>query len=161
MALIITLILLGIILLLVELLLIPGFGVAGVLGIAALAGGVAAAYYTRGATTGHIVLLCAMLFCGLLAWGALRSGTWRRIALHEDITARAIETAEDRGLSAGMQGVTVTRLAPMGIVKFGTIETEATAYEGIINPSQPVEIVKTDGTKVIVKRISNETNNLL
>ncbi|MDR1680460.1 MAG: hypothetical protein LBS12_01565 [Prevotellaceae bacterium] len=151
MALIITLIVLGIILLLVELLLIPGFGIAGIPGIAALAGGVVMAYYTRGAVTGHIVLVSAILLCGLLVWYALRSNTWKRLALHDNITAQAFDKPEDRGLSTGMKGVSITRLAPMGTVRFNNVKIEATAYEGIINPSRPVEIVKIDGIKIIVK----------
>lgn len=151
MALIITLIVLGIILLLTELLLIPGFGVAGILGIAALAGGVVMAYYTRGAATGHIVLAGALLFCGLLTGYALRAGTWKRLTLHDNITARVFENPEDRGLSVGMKGVAITRLAPMGMVEINHVKIEATSYEGVIDPARPVEIVKIDGVKVVVK----------
>ncbi|MDR2361721.1 MAG: hypothetical protein LBD91_03230 [Prevotellaceae bacterium] len=151
MALIITLIVLGMILLLVELLLIPGFGVAGILGIIALVGGVVMAYYTQGATTGHIIL-SSVILCGvLLLWYALRSNTWKRLTLHDNITAQALDKPENKGIHVGMKGVSITRLAPMGIALFDHIKIEATAREGIIHSSRPIEIVKIDGIKVIVK----------
>ncbi|MDR0728619.1 MAG: hypothetical protein LBF19_00625 [Prevotellaceae bacterium] len=151
MALIITLIVLGMILLLVELLLIPGFGIAGILGIIALVGGVIMAYYMRGAATGHIILSSVILCGALLLWYALRSNTWKRLTLHDNIAGQALDKPEDKGIHIGMKGVSITRLAPMGTALFDHVKIEATAYEGIINPSRPVEIVKIDGIKVIVK----------
>jgi membrane-bound ClpP family serine protease len=139
------------ILLLVELLLIPGFGIAGILGIIALVGGVIMAYYMRGAATGHIILSSVILCGALLLWYALRSNTWKRLTLHDNIAGQALDKPEDKGIHIGMKGVSITRLAPMGTALFDHVKIEATAYEGIINPSRPVEIVKIDGIKVIVK----------
>jgi len=151
MALIITLIALGLVLLLLELFIIPGFGITGILGFASLAGGVVMAYVSYGVMTGHIVLVGALVISGLIVWLLLRSRTLDRLALHENITAQAIDSAEEKGLIIGMQGIAVTRLAPMGTVKFDEIETEAVAFEGIIDAQQQVVIIKIEGAKVIVK----------
>ncbi|MDR0694588.1 MAG: NfeD family protein [Prevotellaceae bacterium] len=154
MALIITLILLGVVLLLMELLIIPGFGITGILGILSLAGGVVMAYYKYDDGTGHIVLAGTIIICILFACYALRPKTWKRLSLTSAITSQAVGTAAERGLAVGMQGITVTRLAPVGTVKINSVQIEATSFEGIINPSQKVEIVKIDGAKVIVSRRS-------
>lgn len=151
MALIITLILLGVVLLLTELLIIPGFGVTGILGILSLVGGVVMAYYKYDDATGHIVLAGTVVICILFACYALRSKTWNRLSLASAITSQAVDTAAERGLAVGMQGITITRLAPVGKVKIDNVQIEATSLEGIINAAQKVKIVKLDGAKVFVK----------
>ncbi len=154
MALVITLIVLGIVLLLIELMLIPGFGVTGILGILSLVGGVVLAYTSHGATVGHITLATTIVASALLLWYALQPKTWKRLTLHENITAQAIETPQQKGLEAGMQGMAITRLAPMGTVKINGVEIEAASHDTIIDPLAKVEIIKIDGTKVIVKTIN-------
>ncbi|MDR3351389.1 MAG: hypothetical protein LBN98_07115 [Prevotellaceae bacterium] len=154
MALIITLILLGVVLLLTELLIIPGFGVTGILGILALVGGVVMGYHRYDDGTGHLVLAGTIVICIVFAWFALRPGTWKRLSLTSAITSQAVGTAAERGLAAGMEGVAITRLAPAGTVKINDVQIEATALEGIIRPAQRVRIVKVEGAKVTVK-ISN------
>jgi membrane-bound ClpP family serine protease len=156
MALIITLILLGIVLLLLGLLIFPGFGVPEILGLVSLVSGVVLAYYTHGTATGHVVLGSTVLLCALLLACVLRSNTWQRLALHENITAQALDTAANKGLTVGMKGTTLTRMAPMGSVRFNDIKTEATAFGGIIQASREVEIVKIEGIKVMVKELKNE-----
>jgi membrane-bound ClpP family serine protease len=153
MALIITLILLGVVLLLTELLILPGFGVTGILGILSLVGGVVMAYYKYDNGTGHFVLAGTIVICILFAWYALRPKTWNRLSLTSAITSQAVDTASERGLNVGMQGVSVTRLAPVGKVKINNVQIEATSFEGIINAAQKVAIVKLDGAKVIVKPV--------
>jgi membrane-bound ClpP family serine protease len=97
------------------------------------------------------VLAGTIVICILFAWYALRPKTWNRLSLTSAITSQAVDTATERGLATGMQGISITRLAPIGTVKINNVQIEATSFEGIINPAQPVEIVKLDGAKVIVK----------
>jgi len=151
MALIITLILLGLALLLLEFLVIPGFGVTGILGFAALLGGVILAYVNYNVMTGHIVLGGTLAVSALFVWLTLRAKTWKKFTLHENITAQAIDSAEERGLSVGLEGTTLTRLAPMGTAVFNGIETEVATLDGIINAQQTIVIIKIEGAKVIVK----------
>jgi membrane-bound ClpP family serine protease len=155
MALIITLILLGAVLLLIELLIIPGFGVTGILGVLSLAGGVVMAYYRYHNGTEHVVLAGAIIICILFSWYALRPKTWKKLSLHSAITSQAVDTAAERGLAIGMRGTAITRLAPAGTVKINNVQIEAFTFEGIINPAQAVEIVKLEGAKVIVKTHKN------
>ncbi len=151
MALIITLIALGFILLLTELLIIPGFGITGILGILSLIGGIVLAYTTHSALTGHITLAVTLVFSAIFLWYALQPKTWNKLTLKENITAQVDTSADAKGIVVGMQGIALTRLAPMGKVRINGVEVEATAREGIINAQQAVEVVKTEGVKVFVK----------
>ena len=87
MGLIIALFVLGIILLLAELLIIPGIGVAGFLGLASLAGCCFYGFSHFGTVGGIIVtLVCCALVVGMLVY-ALRAKTWKKLSLDEAIPA--------------------------------------------------------------------------
>jgi membrane-bound ClpP family serine protease len=151
MGLIITLIVIGIVLLLLELLVIPGFGVTGILGIASLIGGIVMAYTTLGATAGHLTLFSSLAGCGIALWFIMRSKTWNRLSLKTNIDDKVDVLPEEKGIKTGDSGIALTRLAPMGKVRINNVDAEATSREGIINTGQTVEVVKVDGTKIIVK----------
>jgi membrane-bound ClpP family serine protease len=151
MGLIITLIIIGIMLLLLELLVIPGFGVTGILGIAALIGGIVLSYTTLGATAGHLTLFLSLAGCGVALWIIMRTKTWNRLSLKTNIDDKVDVLPEQKGIKAGDSGIALTRLAPMGKIRISNVDVEATSREGIINTGQTVEVVKVDGTKIIVK----------
>jgi membrane-bound ClpP family serine protease len=150
MGLVITLIVIGIILILLELIVIPGVGVTGILGLASLVGGIVLAYTSHGAVTGHIILLATIIFCGICLWIVLRSKTWNRLSLKTNIEQRVDTLPEQKGIKVGDKGVALTRLAPMGKIRVNDIDLEATSRDNIINANQPIEVVKVDGTKVLV-----------
>ena len=87
-ALVVILIVAGGILLLLELFLLPGFGIAGVAGFLSLAGAVAAAYLRIGAVAGHITLAAAIVAAALAVYGFIRSHTLQKMALDTSIESK-------------------------------------------------------------------------
>ena len=85
MAFIITLIVIGLILLMAELTIIPGFGIAGILGLASFIGAIVLAFTQFGSVVGFCVLFGALVVCGVLVFFILRSKTWRKISLKQSI----------------------------------------------------------------------------
>ena len=145
---IITLILVGLVLMLAEILLIPGVGVAGVLGLLSLGGSCFYAFYEYGNVVGGIVTAVnVVLVVALLVW-VLRAKTWQRLALNTNIDAKAV--VPEVSVVPGTKGVSITRLAPMGMARFGDLRLEVTAREGIIDPGVEIEVVEVDGIKVYV-----------
>ena len=78
----------GVILLLLELFLLPGFGIAGVAGFLSLAGAVAAAYLRIGVTAGHITLAAAIVAAALAVYGFIRSHALQKMALDTSIESK-------------------------------------------------------------------------
>lgn len=152
MALIITLVLIGIVLLAIELLITPGFGLPGILGLLSIIGGVILSFTEFGQTTGLIVLAAVILSISYFTWLLLRSNTWKKIALSENITSKADSTPAEKGLVPGIKGITISRLAPSGKVRFDGTDAEVWSQSGIIDNGTPVEIVNTEGSKIIVKK---------
>lgn len=154
MALIITLILVGIVLILAEILLIPGVGVAGILGLLSLGGSCWYAFYEFGNMTGGIVTGVVALLIVLTTIYVLRAKTWKRMPLETNIDSKAVED-DSAYVSLGLRGVAVTRLAPMGVVRFGEKAVEVKAVEGIIDAGSEVEVMMIEDHKIYVSLYSS------
>lgn len=148
MGLVITLIILGLLLLFAEILIIPGVGIAGILGLLSMGGSCVYAFMEIGQTTGIIVTAVNAILIVMLTIWVLRAKTWQRLALNTNIDAKAV--VPEVSVVPGMKGVSVTRLAPMGMARFGDLRLEVTAREGVIDPGVEVEVVEVDGIKVYV-----------
>jgi membrane-bound ClpP family serine protease len=148
MGLVITLIILGLLLLFAEILIIPGVGIAGILGLLSMGGSCVYAFMEIGQTTGIIVTAVNAVLIVMLTIWVLRAKTWQRLALNTNIDAKAV--VPEVNVVPGMKGVSVTRLAPMGMARFGDLRLEVTAREGVIDPGVEVEVVEVDGIKVYV-----------
>lgn len=151
---IITLILVGLVLIFAEILLIPGVGIAGILGLVSMGGSCFYAFNQLGTTTGAIVTAVnAVLIVALTVW-VLRAKTWKRFTLNTNIDSKAVSA--DGVLTVGERGKTVTRLAPMGMVRFDDDSVEVKALEGMIDPGVEVEIVMIEDNKVYVRPVGED-----
>ena len=148
MGLVITLIILGLLLLFAEILIIPGVGVAGILGLLSMCGSCVYAFMEIGKTAGIVVTAVNVVMMLLLTIWVLRAKTWQRLALNTNIDTKAV--VPEVNVVPGAKGVSITRLAPMGMVRFGDMKLEVTAREGIIDPGVEVEVVEVEGIKVYV-----------
>lgn len=142
------LILIGAILV-VEILVLPGINVAGILGFISIIAGVYFGYAYYGGVTGHLILAGTVVFGFGMTWYVLRTKTWKRLSLD----TRLEGTVEGIGdsVKAGDCGETLGRLAPMGNVKLGDMVVEAESRSGYIDAHRPVEVVKVLRNKVIVQ----------
>ena len=152
---IITLIFVGLVLIFAEILLIPGVGIAGVLGLLSMGGSCFYAFSEFGTTTGIIVsVVNAVLIVALTIW-VLRAKTWKRMSLETNIDSKAV-SSEPSMISVGDQGKTLTRLAPMGSARFGNYVVEVKALEGMFDPDVLVEVVLIEDNKIYVKPLREE-----
>lgn len=84
----IILVLFGVGLLLAEMFLLPGFGVAGFFGLASLTGAVVIAYMKLTALwgwAGHVTLAACVLFCAIAIWVFVKSKAMDKMALDTKI----------------------------------------------------------------------------
>jgi membrane-bound ClpP family serine protease len=153
---IILLILLGVVLFLVEFLIIPGVTIAGISGALVLGVAVFMSYKTYGTTTGTYTLLSVLVVSIITLALALRSKTWKRFMLKTNIDSKVEVGLEDQKIKPGDKGETVTRLAPIGMVRVNDITIEGKSIGGFLDPHTNIEVVKVLGTQIIVKPIKNE-----
>lgn len=156
MGLIIILILIGVVLLLAELLLFPGVGVAGILGLLSLVGANFLAFSLHPQPMGIIVLIATMTVCFLSMWYALRAKTWKHLSLSHEIESKAISLPQDQGIYIGMKGRALGRLIPTGKVRLGNIDVEANAFQGVIDPGTEIEVVEIENLRIFVSPVRSD-----
>jgi membrane-bound ClpP family serine protease len=84
----IILVIFGVGLLLAEMFLLPGFGIAGIFGIASLIAAVVIAYIKLTALwawAGHVTLAACVLLCGIAIWVFIKTKTLDKMALDTKI----------------------------------------------------------------------------
>ena len=150
---IITLILVGLVLMFAEILIIPGVGIAGVLGLLSMGGSCYYAFYEFGNTTGAIVTAVNVILLVALAVWILRAKTWKKMSLETNIDSKAVSDNASV-LAVGDRGKTLTRIAPMGSARFGDFVVEVKAVEGMLDPNVDVEVVLIEDNKIYVKPLS-------
>ena len=149
---IILLLVLGIILLLVEFLIIPGTTIAGIGGVISLGVGVYMAYNSFGTTVGSFTLIGALLFLVASIVFALKSGTWSKLSLKSNIDSK-VDTIDEQKIHIGDIGKTITRCNPIGKILVNNEQVEAKSYEGFIDQNTEIEITKIIRNQVVIKSI--------
>ena len=146
---VVLLIVLGILLVFLEILVIPGTTIAGVGGILFLGGGIYLSYAEFGTVAGHYILLGVILFIILSIYLSLKSKTWNKLMLKSQIDGKT-NIINEESIKKGDTGITITRLAPMGRVLINGENVEAKA-EQFIDQNVEIEVEKILDNKIIVK----------
>ena len=146
---IITIIVLGLLLLTLEIVALPG-GIAGILGFLLIAVGVWQGYATQGATGGSIILGCTLVACIVLLVLFLKPRTWNRFSLKEESDS-TVNQINDPNIAVGAQGTTIARLAPTGKALIDGQLVEVHAVNKFIDPDRPIEVVAIEGYRIDVR----------
>ena len=151
-ALVVTLIIAGLLLLGAELIIIPGFGVAGILGVASIVASCWLAFTQISTTAGIVVIIVNILLVIATTVLMLRSKTWKRLSLKTNIDSKVDTAPAEKGIEVGSKGIATTRLAPGGRVQIGKNTIEAFTRDTIIEPGKEIEVISIDGHKIYVKQ---------
>ena len=144
----------GILLMFVEFLLVPGVGVAGVFSLLSLGAACWYTFYCIGYSAGWWVTSVVLALLLVFLFIILRTKTWKKLELNTDVTSK-VNTASSQ-LHVGDNGVTLTRLAPIGTGRFGTLCCEVKSSDSsMIASGTPVEVVQIIDNQVLVKPINN------
>ncbi|WP_143960099.1 NfeD family protein [Litoribacter populi] len=147
----VTLLSVGLILVLTEIIFVPGTTVVGILGVVFTAAGVIYAFANLGTESGYWVLGIALLANLFVLILGLRSGVWRKFALTSSMTSRSFD---DRllGLEVGQEGRTISDIKPYGKAEFGDKIYEVKSESGFISPNVKVIITKLESNRIIIKQ---------
>lgn len=151
---IIAVLIVGFILILAELLVIPGFGVAGILGLFALVAGAAAAYTELGPTWGIVVAVASLFLTGFTIYLVPRTKAGKRLILtRSQQDAVAPPSRQDL---IGKTGVVLTRLRPGGMARFGQEEVDVITEGEYVDAGDEVVVVAVEGVRIVVSQKSPE-----
>ncbi len=152
----------GLVLIGLEVFVIPGFGVAGALGILAMGSGVVLSMLGRFPTlmdlsTALMVVLVSMVLTGAFAFAFLRHLRWSRgmggVFLREATTKEAGYISGDvRPDLVGLRGTAATDLRPAGVGVFGDERVDVVSEGPWIEAGQPIEILRSEGYRCVVRK---------
>lgn len=145
---IVFMILLGIFALLLEVLVLPG-AIVGIIGSLFIIGGVVLSYAKFGVMTGNITLFTTAIFIVISVVLFLRSKTWKKMTLKTQIDGKV--NLQPETLKEGMEGISISRLAPSGKAMFENEIVEVFSSLDFIDQNQQITIFKIEGNKIIVK----------
>jgi len=152
---VIALLVLGVLLLLIEVIFVPGTTIVGIGGVILLIIGVYLAYDTIGEVAGHLSIASALLAI-LLSLGVLLKGrTWERMALDSRLTER-VDPGAGQTLAVGQRGVTESRLNPVGKAVFGDQVVEVHSSGAFIGEATPIEVAHVSAGRIIVRKIVDD-----
>ena len=153
-ALIILLIVIGLALVIVEVVVLPGITVAGVAGVLLIGCSVFLTFRWFGNTAG----ICALIGTGILfiifLIYALRAKTWDRLSLHSEIDSK-VNVVNTNHIKPGDKGTTVSRLAPIGKVLIHDQIMEGKSEFGLIDENKEIEVVHVNDSSIIVQEIKS------
>lgn len=168
----------GVILLGVEVFVLPGFGIFGVLGVVALFGGLLGTFVPGGSSLsdpatqqellrGATIILLAAVTAGIGMY--LIGRHFNRLPILDRLVLGSrVDDEEEEGARVdaelmraagrtpanrpepGMRGVATTALRPSGTAEFGGTLVDVVAGVGLIDAGSPVRIVRVEGFRVVV-----------
>ena len=131
------LILLGIILILIELLVVPGISVAGIGDF-------------HGTTAGNYILLTTAVVMILIIVLALKLKTWQRFGLQTTIDSKVGVLKEDE-IKVGDVGGTISKLSPIGKAMFNDKIFEVHSDGEYVDEHKQVVVTRINGNKIFVE----------
>lgn len=164
----------GVLMIMLELFVLPGTGIFGIVGALCLFGGLVGAAVggpqnlfpgaggtsadlTWGLATALISIVTAFIVIGLIARHLPSLPFLDRIVLKDDPDAAATvlstSIAHTGPVKKGAKGVAITPLRPAGRVQIGDDIVDVVAEMGVIAPGTPVRVVSVDAFRTVVEPI--------
>ena len=146
-----SLLVIGLLLVLIEIIFVPGATIVGLLGIGFSAMGVIYAFISFGESTGWYTLGGVILVNLIVLILGFRSSVWQRLALKDTMLSRS---HDDRllGLEVGQKGKTISDLKPYGKAMFNDKIYEVKSENGFIPPNTEIYIFKLESNRIIIKQ---------
>lgn len=142
----------GVLLIVVELIFIPGTTVFGIAGLALTITGVVLSFVAFGSGTGLFVLLGAFAALGSTMFFSLRSGAWEKVSLKKSNQSRVNEDVK-HSVWKGDVGVALSALRPSGNVEFNETVIEVSTLGSYVDAGAKVRVIEVRPNKILVEEI--------
>jgi membrane-bound serine protease (ClpP class) len=156
------LVVVGLILVALEVFVLPGFGIAGVLGATAIVAGLGLSLVGAGATRQVLVIAAARVVFSLLVALVVslavirllpRLPFGRRVVLQTGLPAGAgwEPRVESHRPAVGARGTAVSPLRPAGIADIGGERIDVVSEGEYIDAAEAIEVLRVEGNRVVVR----------
>lgn len=150
---IISLIIIGLALIVIEMIFIPGTTIVGIIGLICLIAGLIMTFNNFGTavgwlTTGGTVVMAAGIFIY-----SFRSGSWKRFALNQTSSSK-VNDETPISVQVGDEGVALSTLRPVGKGEFNGQIMEITSFGELVEAESKVKVARIDKRKIFVELIN-------
>jgi membrane-bound ClpP family serine protease len=142
----------GLVLLLIEILFVPGTTIVGIIGFLVLAIGVGLSFKYFGREMGWMILGTTSVLAGVTLYVSFKSNLWARFALKSTNTGRVNEDPE--GIAVGEEGVALSALRPIGKAEIGKRTFEVKTQGAYVETGKRIRIIQILSNQIIVEPIA-------
>lgn len=151
---ILLLVIVGLILIYLELVFVPGTTVLGLVGLVLTGIGIYITFETYGTRAGALVMVGSLVTSIIALVWSFRKNSWDRFSLKTTNRSKVNERYTD-GLQIEMRGEALSDLKPIGKAEFNNKVYEVTSHGHLIDAGEQVRIIKLVGNKIIVETINS------
>jgi len=149
---VISLVLFGLLLLVVEVIFVPGTTIVGVVGFVFVVLGIGLAFRYFGSEVGWITTGGAALSFGIVFYFSFKTNVWKRFSLKSSIKSKVNE-GELEKLTEGEEGVAVSALRPVGKAELTSKIYEVKTQGQYIDSGTRIRIVKIISNQIFVEPV--------
>lgn len=146
-------ILVGIALVVLEIIIIPGTTIVGIVGLILTVVGIVLGFNYFGPTTGWLVLAITGVSSGGMFYWALRTNAWKKFSLKSFVEGRVNEGMLD-SLAIGQEGITTSALRPMGKADLNGKLVEVSSQGNFIPAGTRIKIINITANHISVESIN-------
>lgn len=147
-----SLIFFGILLVIVEVIFIPGTTIVGIVGAGFMIAGVVSSFSYFGSQGGWVTLGATGLFSAIMVYYAFKANVWGKFSLKTANIGKVNEGDLD-GLTVGLEGVAVSALRPSGKAEIGDKTFEVKTLGAFVDAGSKIRIIKVNTNQIVVEPI--------
>jgi membrane-bound ClpP family serine protease len=144
---------LGLLLLVVEVIFIPGTSVAGFIGFGLMITGAVLSFKYFDDQTGWIVVASSGAVSAVVFIWVFRAKPWKQFALKSTSSSKLNE-GQFVGLTEGTEGVAISMLRPRGNANFSDKTVEVSSLGNFIEAGTQIKIVKISSSQIFVEPLN-------
>ena len=150
---IIAFILLGLLLIVIEIIFIPGTTIVGIIGGIIFISGIVMTFLKYGMITGIIISVSLLIIMSVLIWLLSKSKILEGFTLKDKIETK-IDFNNSSHFTVGNEGKTISRLNPAVKAMINDKIVEVHTDSEFIDQEKPVKIIRIEDNKIYVKQIN-------
>ncbi len=144
----------GISLIVIEIIFVPGTTIVGVLGLICIIAGILYGFSTFGTPMGWGITVVTTIISTAIIIISLKSGVWKRFALSNTMDSKVNEHLPIE-INPGEEGVALSALRPIGNAEFGNDKMEVTTLGELVDTGSKVKVTHIEGRVIYVEQLNN------
>lgn len=150
---ILSLILLGLGVIVIEIIFVPGTTLVGLIGFVLLVLGVGLSFRYFGSTTGWLTTGGTAIASGVVFYLAFKANVWGRFSLKSTSDSKVNE-GELSNVTTGAEGMTISALRPVGKAELNHKTYEVRTMGNYVEPGTKIRVTQILSNQIIVEPLS-------